>query len=94
HAIRLISALLQHGQKQRMSPKSFCELPSAVNHEFGDYISLALSASLGVSVPDRLDQIYTGDIQSLCEDAWNNLGKPIDLRFFDRVKWLFAQILQ
>jgi len=94
HAIRLISALLQHGKNQCISQKSFCELPSAVNHEFGDYISLALSASLGVSVPDRLDQIYTGDIQSLCEDAWNNLGKPIDLRFFDRVKWLFAQILQ
>lgn len=94
HAIRLISALLQHGKNQCISQKSFCELPSAVNHEFGDYISLALSASLGVSVPDRLDQIYTGDIQSLCEDAWNNLDKPIDLRFFERVKWLFAQILQ
>lgn len=94
HAIRLISALLQHGQKQRMSPKSFCELPSAVNHEFGDYISLALSANLGVTVPDRLDQIYTGDVQSLCEHAWNNLHKPIDLRFFERVKLMVVQILK
>lgn len=94
HAIRLISALLQHGKKQHMSPKSFCELPGAVNHEFGDYISRALSTNLGVTVPDRLDHIYTDDIQSLCEDAWNNLDKPIDLRFFDRVKTLFAPILQ
>jgi len=94
HAIRLISALLQHGQKQRVSPTSFCELPSAVNHEFGDYLSLALSTNLGVVVPDRLDQIYTGDIRDLCEVAWNNLDKPIELKFFERVKLMVASILK
>lgn len=94
HAIRLISALLQHGQNQRVSQKSFCELPGAVNHEFGEYLSLALSTNLGVSVPDRLDQIYTGDIRGLCKDAWNNFDKPIDLKFFERVKLMFAQILE
>jgi len=94
HAIRLISALLQHGQNQRVSQKSFCELPGAVNHEFGDYIALALSANLGVIVPDRLDQIYTGDIRSLCEVAWNNFDKPIDLKFFERVKLMVALILK
>lgn len=94
HAIRLMSALLQHGKNQHSSQKSFCELPSSVNHEFGDYISLALSANLGVTVPDRLDQIYTADIQSLCEVAWNNLDKPIDLRFFERVKLMVVQILK
>jgi len=94
HAIRLISALLQHGQNQRVSQKSFCELPGAVNHEFGDYIALALSANLGVIVPDRLDQIYTGDIRSLCEVAWNNFDKPIDLKFFERVKLMVARILK
>lgn len=94
HAIRLISALLQHGQNQRVSPTSFCELPSAVNHEFGDYLSLALSTNLGVVVPDRLDQIYTGDIRDLCEVAWDNLDKPIDLKFFERVKLMVALILK
>ena len=94
HAIRLISALLQHGKNQRASQKSFCELPSAVNHEFGDYIALALSANLGVTIPDRLAQMYTGDIRNLCEDAWNNFDKPIDLRFFERVKWMVALIRQ
>jgi hypothetical protein len=93
-AIRLISALLQHGQNQRISPKSFCELPGAVNHEFGDYISLALSANLGVSVPDRLDQMYTGDIRSLCEVAWNNFDKPVDLKFFEQVQLMVAQIFK
>lgn len=86
HAIRLISALLQHGKNQHRSQKSFCELPGAVNHEFGDYLSLALSTNLGVSIPDRLDQMYSGDIRSSCEDAWNNVDKPIDLKFFERVK--------
>jgi len=94
HAIRLISALLHHGQNQRVSPKSFCELPGAVNHEFADYISLALSTNLGVNVPDRLDQIYTSDISILCEDAWNNFDKPIDLKFFERVKLMVAVILK
>lgn len=94
HALRLIAALLQHGKKQSMSPKAFCELPGAVNHEFGDYLSLALSTNLGVSVPDRLDQIYTGDIRGLCEIAWNNFDKPIDIRFFERVKLMFSLILK
>jgi len=93
HAIRLLVALLQHGKNQQGSRRSFCELPGAVNHEFGDYILLALSVNLGVAVPDRLDQIYTGDIRSLCEDAWDNLDKPLDLSFFERVKLMFAQIL-
>ena len=93
HAIRLLIALLQHGKSQHGSQKSFCELQGAVNHEFGDYISLALAANLGVTVPDRLDQIYTGDIQSLCEHAWNNLDKPIELRFFERVKLMVLSIL-
>lgn len=94
HAVRLISALLQHGQNQRVSPKSFCELPGAVNHEFGDYISLALSKCLGATVPDRLDQIYTGDIRNLCKDAWDNFDKSIDLKFFERVKLKVAQIFK
>jgi len=94
HAIRLIIALLHHGMNQRASPKSFCELPGAVNHEFGDYLSLALTTNLGVIVPDRLDQIYTGDIRSMCEVAWNNFDKPIDLKFFERVKLIFTQFLK
>lgn len=94
HAIRLLIALLQHGKSQHRLQKSFCELPGAVNHEFGDYISLALAKNLGVIVPDRLDQIYTGDIRSLCEDAWNNSEKPIDLGFFERVKLMVLSIIK
>lgn len=94
HAIRLIIALLQHGKNQRASPKLFCELPGAVNHEFGDYLSLALTTNLGIVVPDRLDHIYTSDIRGLCEDAWNNFDKPIDLKFFERVKLVFAGIIK
>lgn len=93
HAIRLLIALLQHGKNQHRSQNSFCELPAAVNQEFGDYISLALSTSLGVVVPDRLDQIYAEDIRGLCEDAWNNFDKPVDLTFFKRVKLMLAQAL-
>ena len=94
HAIRLISALLQHGKRQHGSNKSFFELPGAVNHEFGDYIALSLAANLGLTVPDRLDQIYTDDIQSLCEDAWDNLDKPIDLGFVERVKLIITSIFK
>lgn len=94
HAIRLIIALLHHGKNQHVSQKSFGELPGAVNHEFGDYIALALSTNLGVIVPDRLDQIYTDDIRSLCEVAWNNFEKPIDLKFFERVKLMVAVIFK
>lgn len=94
HALRLIMVLLQHGKSQRVSPKKFCELPGAVNHEFGDYLSLALATNLGVTVPDRLDQIYTGDIRSLCEVAWINFDKPIELKFFELVKLWAAQVFK
>ena len=93
HAIRLIFALLQHAQNQRTSQKTFCELPGAVNHEFGDYLSLAFSTNFGVIVPDRLDQIHTGDIRHLCEDAWNNVDRPIDPKFFERVKSIIVKFL-
>lgn len=94
HAVRLISALLQHGKNQHVSQKSFCELPGAVNHEFDDYLSLALATNLGVTVPDRLDQMLTSDIRSLCEDAWNNFDKPIDLKFFERVRLMVTQVFK
>jgi hypothetical protein len=83
---------LQHGQNQLLSAKSFCELPGSVNHEFGDYMSLAFSVNLGVNVPDRLDQIYTRDIRILCEDAWKNFGESTDLKFFEHVKLKVAQV--
>jgi hypothetical protein len=94
HAIRLIVALLQHGRNQRFSPNTFCELPGSVNHEFGDYLALALTKNLGVIVPDRLDQLYMGDIHSLCETAWNNFGKPTDIKFFEQVKLAFKSFLK
>lgn len=94
HAIRLIAALLQHGKTQYRWQKSFCELPGSVNHEFGDYITFSLAANLGVTVPDRLNQIYTSDIQSLCSDAWVNFDKPLDLGFVDQVKLVIASILK
>ena len=90
HAIRLISALLQHGKSQSRFPQEFCELPGAVTHEFGDYLALALSSNLGFVVPYRLDQIYTGDIRDLCEVAWKNFDRPIELKFYERHKLLFA----
>jgi NAD-dependent SIR2 family protein deacetylase len=94
HALRLLSALLQHGRSQLASPNSFCELSGAVNHELGDYMSLALSVNLGVIIPDRLDQMLTSDIRIMCEDAWNNFDKPIDLKFFERVKLKVAQVFK
>jgi hypothetical protein len=94
HALRLIAALLQHGKNQRVSQTEFCELPGAVNHEFGDYLALALSSKLGIIVPDRLDDIYTDDIRNLCEVAWDNFDKPIELKFFERVKLIVAQVLK
>lgn len=94
HAIRLVSALLQHGKTQQGSKKSLYELPGAVNHEFGDYIALSLAVNLGVTVPDRLDRIYTGDIQALCKDAWDNFDKPISLGFLERVKLMVGSILK
>lgn len=94
HALRLIAALLQHGKNQRVSQTDFCELTGAVNHEFGDYLSLALSSNFGIIVPDRLDDIYTGDIRNLCEVAWDNFDKPIELKFVERVKLTMALIFK
>jgi hypothetical protein len=86
HAIRLIMALLKHGLRQERSPKLFCELPSSVNAEFGDYLSLALSSKLGLLSPDRLDDMLTGDIHSSCQNAWDEIDPQPKLGFLDSVK--------
>ncbi len=93
HAIRLIKALLQHGLNQERSPKSFCELPPSVNAEFGDYLSLTLSSKLGIRLPDRLDDMQTGDIACLCNSAWDELDSPIQIGFLTRVRFLLQEFL-
>lgn len=93
-AIRLVLALLQHGRNQRSSPDRYCEMPEAVNQEFGDYLALAFKTSLGITVPDRLEDDQNSDIRALCEDAWDNFGRPIDLKFFEKVKLKFISLLK
>jgi hypothetical protein len=88
HAIRLIVALLRHGQRQLQSPQQFCELPPAVNIELGDYLALSLSTKLNLATPDRLDDMLTGDINGLCQNAWDNFNKPMEIGLLDKVKWL------
>ena len=98
-ALRLVIALLRHGKNQMQSQNGFCELPGSVNTEFADYLRLAMNSRLGLVVPDRLDEILSGDIHALCEEAWDGLNRPIDLgmmsraritltRFFEKVKGL------
>ena len=91
-AIRVAIAVLHHGKNQLHSPKYYCELPDTVNAEFGDYVVLALQTKLGVVVPDRLDQIFNGDIQQLCKVAWRGFEQPIGLGFLDRVKFSLRRL--
>ncbi len=87
YAIRLIIALLGHGKNQQHSPKQYCELPYSVNQEFGDYLSLTLSLKLGLSFPDRLNYMEAEDINSLCQNTWENFNKQEDkIGFFEYVK--------
>tara|TARA_R110000787_G_scaffold73201_4_gene163050 strand:+ start:1925 stop:3775 length:1851 start_codon:yes stop_codon:yes gene_type:complete len=87
-AIRVAIAVLHHGRNQLRSPKCYCELPDTVNAEFGDYAVLALQTKLGVVVPDRLDEMFNGEIQQLCAVAWRGFEQPVDVGFFERVKFL------
>ena len=93
HAMRLIIALLRHGLNQQHSPKHYCELPQSVNTEFGDYLSLALSSKLGLLIPDRLDDMLTGDINSLCQNAWDQFDRPVALGFLDSVRLMLLGIV-
>ena len=91
HAIRLIVALLGHGLKQLQSPVEFCELPSSVNLELGDYLTHMLSTKLGLITPDRLDGMLTDSIRNLCESAWNNFDKKAfaDVGILNTLKTIF-----
>ncbi len=86
HAIRLIKVLLRHGKNQQHSPKDFCKLPEAINHEFGDYLSLVLLSRLGLSLPDRLEDFANDSIHGLCKDAWDNFDQAMKLGFIERVR--------
>ncbi len=94
YAIRLIIALLKQGRSQFHSPDSFCELSDTVNAEFADYINLALSSKLGLITPDRLDDIYNGDINELCKDAWDNFNRPMEIGFLQSVKFSLLRLIK
>lgn len=93
-AIRLIVALLKQGLYQLNSPDGFCELQGAVNTEFSDYLSLSLSSTLGLIAPDRLDDIYTGDINNLCQDAWEQFNRPMKIGFLENVKFSLLALMK
>lgn len=85
-AIRLIIVLLRYGKNQKSSPKSYCQLPDSLSHEFRDYLSEALSVQLDIEVPDRLNEDANEGIRHLCKAAWDNFDRPIKLSFLQRVK--------
>lgn len=91
YAIRLIIVLLQHGKQQQSSPKSYCQLPDSLSHEFRDYLSEALSAQLDIEVPDRLNEEANERIRHLCKVAWDNFDEPLSIGFTERLKmaWPF-----
>jgi NAD-dependent SIR2 family protein deacetylase len=93
HAVRLIIALLHHGRTQSHSPARFCELPDTVGAELSDFLALALTARLGVVVPDRLDQMLNGDIRRLCEMAWTSFDKPEPVGFVQAVGSTLRRLL-
>lgn len=82
----MLKVLLRHGKNQQLSPNDYCQLPEAINHEFGDYLSLVLSSRLGLSLPDRLEDFTNNDIRDLCKDAWDDFDRPIKLGFIERVR--------
>lgn len=94
HAIRLIVALLKQGLSQLHSPNEFCELSDAVNTEFADYLSLALSSTIGLIAPDRLDDFDTGGINDLCKDAWEQFGRPMEIGFLQSVKFSLSGLIR
>lgn len=84
--IRLTITLLFHGKSQLHSPKDYCQLPETVSPELSDFLAFTLTKRLGVVVPDRLDQMLNDDIRYLCEVAWKNVDREVDLGFLARVK--------
>jgi hypothetical protein len=83
--------LLHHGNNQLHSPKRYCELPDTVSHELSDFLTSALTAKLGVVIPDRLDQMLNNDIRQLCEMAWENFDREADLGFLAQVRLLLPR---
>lgn len=68
-AIRLIIALLQYGLKQEKSSLAL-KLPEVLNIEISNYIAVSMSSSLGVVLPDRLNEDKVERIRSNCAFAW------------------------
>lgn len=91
-AIRLTVALLGHGKTQSTHPQDFCKLPESVNIELQAYLSLVLKENLSLKTPDRLDDMLTDDVTSLCESAWENFDIPVKIGFFESVRISLSSI--
>ncbi len=91
HAVRVAIALLHHGRNQLHTPQHYCELPETLNPEVSDFLAFALTAKLGVVVPDRLDPMLNDDIRQLCEIAWTNFDREARFGFLQRVNALLKR---
>lgn len=92
YALRLTLALLRHGKKQFRNQNEFCELSDNVNTEFTDYLIFTMSSKLGLIVPDRLDEFFSGEIHALCYSAWNDLDCQEDLSLKSSVRLVLSRI--
>lgn len=92
-AIRLIISLLAQGKNQSANPKEYCKLPESVNAELQAYLALALDSKLKLIAPDRLDEMFTDDVASLCENAWECFGKEMEVGFIEGVRIVLSSLV-
>ncbi|QOR62040.1 SIR2 family protein [Sulfurovum sp. ST-21] len=91
HLSRLAMILLEHGRNQKHSPKNYCELPSSLNVEISDYLTVILKEKLGIEIPDRIQNGHIDEIRELCKSAWDHQEELHYVGFLQRVMRCFSK---
>lgn len=73
--LRLVVALLAYGRSQHTPKRRFPPIAPNVHHTLREYLSLAFCDQLNVSLPDTLDNIWTGDMKAYCHSAWETIER-------------------
>ena len=71
--LRLVIALLEYGTRQHDPASAFPSVSAGIHHSLRELLAYLLARKLNVALPDRLDNILTGDVKAYCHSAWEEL---------------------
>lgn len=88
--LRLLASLLEQGEADQDKPSSQWTVIPNVHLSLRDYLTVTLKQHLHLALPDRLDEVGSGDLRLRSEAAWKTLAQELAEDFPSLLDYLRA----